>query len=326
MFALTPRFWACYSFGDMAKKEARARNVGTQQNEKVAAARLSILSNVVLVALKLTVGFSIGSVAVLSEAVHSATDLLAALIAFLAVRASDVPPDEQHPYGHGKVESVSGAIEALLILAAGVFIAVHAVQTLIAPPPAQGVGWGVAVMALSALVNTLVARRLFVVAQRTDSLALEADAHHLSVDVWTSLGVVVGLALVTLTGMPLFDPLVALIVAGFIVRTAYRLTRDAFAPLIDAGLPPAEVGSVENVLRADARVLGWHKLRSRKSGSQRHIDLHVQVDDEMSLREAHALTEDLEDRIRATLPNSEVVIHTEPFEEERRHHEEVPHR
>lgn len=310
----------------MAKKEARARNVGMQRNEKVAAARLSILSNVVLVALKLAVGFSIGSVAVLSEAVHSATDLLAALIAFLAVRASDVPPDEQHPYGHGKVESVSGAIEALLILAAGVFIAVHAVQTLIAPPPAQGVGWGVAVMALSALVNTLVARRLFVVAQRTDSLALEADAHHLSVDVWTSLGVVIGLALVTLTGMPLFDPLVALIVAGFIVRTAYRLTRDAVAPLIDAGLPPAEVGSVENVLRADARVLGWHKLRSRKSGSQRHIDLHVQVDDEMSLREAHALTEDLEDRIRATLPNSEVVIHTEPFEEERRHHEEVPHR
>jgi cation diffusion facilitator family transporter len=163
------------------------------------------------------------------------------------------------------------------------------------------------------------------VARRTDSLALLADAHHLSVDVWTSLGVVAGLAAVRLTGQAFFDPVVALVIALFIIRTAWGLTRDALAPLIDSVLPEAEVRAVENVMKADARVLGFHKLRTRKSGSQRHVDVHIQVDDELTLREAHALTEELEDRVRDVLPNAHVMIHTEPYEEERRHHQETPH-
>ena len=293
--------------------------------EKVGAARLSVVSNTLLTLLKLGVGLWTGSVAILGEAVHSASDLVASLIALFAVRASDAPPDEMHPFGHGKFESVSGALEALLIFGAGAYIVFEAARALVEGTSPHGLGWGMAVMALSAVVNTLIARHLFAVARRTDSLALEADAHHLSIDVWTSLGVVAGLLLVRLTGLPVFDPLAALVIAGFIFRTAYRLTREALLPLTDSVLPPAEVRAVEDVFKEDRRVLGYHKLRTRKSGSQRHIDVHIQVDDDMSLRAAHALTEELEDQVRDALPNAHVTIHTEPYEEERRHQEEVPH-
>jgi cation diffusion facilitator family transporter len=293
--------------------------------DKVVAARLSVVSNTLLTLLKLAVGLWTGSVAILSEAVHSATDLVAALIALFAVRASDVPPDDQHPYGHGKLESLSGAVESLLIFAAGGYIVFEAAHVLVAGSAPRDLGWGIAVMAFSAAVNTVVARRLFVVARREDSLALLADAHHLSIDVWTSLGVVAGLALVHVTGLPFFDPLVALVIAAFIFRMAWHLTREAVAPLVDSVLPDDEVRAVEDVMRGDDRVLGFHKLRTRKSGSQRHVDVHIQVDDDLSLREAHALTEDLEDRVRAALPNAHVMIHTEPYEEERQHHAQIPH-
>ncbi len=293
--------------------------------EKMGAARLSVVSNTLITLLKLVVGVWTGSVAILSEAVHSATDLLAALIAFFAVRVSDTPPDPQHPYGHGKLESVSGAAEALLIFGAGIYIIVAAVQALVGGHETRSLGWGIGVMAATAVANTLVARHLFAVARRTDSLALLADAHHLSVDVWTSLGVMAGLAAVKLTGIAVFDPLAALVVAVFVLRTAWGLTHDALHPLVDAVLPEDEVRAVEQILTHDTRVLSFHKLRTRKSGSQRHIDVHIQVNDDLSLRDAHALTEELEDRMRETLPNVEVVIHTEPYEEERRHHEEIPH-
>ena len=301
------------------------RAVPPSNRRKVEAARLSVLSNTALVALKLGVGVSIGSVSVISEAVHSATDLFAALIAFFAVRASDAPPDEQHPYGHGKFEAVSGVIEALLIFAAGVFIIWQAANALITGRHLLAPLWGVAVMAVSAIVNVFVARHLHAVAKETDSVALLADAHHLSVDVWTSAGVLVGLALVAITGEPRFDAFVALVVAVIVFVTAARLTRDALYPLIDNRLPDNEIALVKGVMATDDRVLGWHKLRTRKSGSERHIDVHIQVDDDMSLREAHRLTEELEDKIRAALPKVVVVIHTEPFEEEQRHHEEQPH-
>jgi cation diffusion facilitator family transporter len=292
---------------------------------KIRAAQLSVCSNSLLVLLKLGVGLWIGSVAVLSEAIHSGTDLLAALIAFFAVRASDAPPDAKHPYGHGKMESVSGIAEALLILGAGAYIIYKAVQALIHARESRLVGWGVAVMALSAIVNFFVARHLFRVARATESVALEADAHHLGIDIWTSLGVVAGLALVWITGRHLFDPLVALSVAFFILRTGWHILRRAFSPLLDEQLPEEEVRAVEAIMANHADILGWHKLRTRKSGSQRHIDVHIQVDDDMSLKDAHRLTEDLEDAMRAALPNLSVMIHTEPYEEEKRHHEEHPH-
>lgn len=292
---------------------------------KAGAARLSIVSNTLLVLLKLAVGFGIGSVSILSEAIHSASDLLASIIAYFAVRVSDTPPDLDHPYGHGKMESLSGLAEAVLILGAGGYIIYEAVRALQHGHDSRAVGWGIAVMALSAIVNFFIARYLFRIAHETDSLALEADAHHLNIDVWTSVGVVVGLILVAVTGNPIFDPIVALIVAFFILKTGWDLLTATFAPLLDASLPEAEIQKVEEIMEANPAILSWHKLRTRKSGSHRHIDVHIQVDDDMSLRDAHRLTEDLEDEIRACLPNVHVVIHTEPYEEEIEHHRENPH-
>ncbi len=304
---------------------AAARGTEIGPSGKIAAARLSVVSNTLLVAGKLGIGFAIGSVAVLSEAMHSATDLVAALVAFFAVRAADMPPDDRHPYGHGKFEALSSLVEGVLIFVAAGIIAVSAVRSLFAGTHAHTPILGMVAMGVSALVNVCVARRLFRVARETESPALEADAHHLMTDVWTSAAVFAGLGLVAITGEARFDPLVALGVAFMVVRTAGGICRDAIGFLLDGRLPDDEIEMVEDILRADPRVLSYHKLRSRRSGGERHVDVHIQVDDDLSLREAHSLTEDLEDRIRTALPGMEVVIHTEPFEEERRHHEEIEH-
>ena len=293
--------------------------------EKVAAARLSVISNVLLVALKLVIGIQIGSVAVLSEAIHSGTDLVAAMISFFAVRAAGAPPDDDHPYGHGKLESLSCMAEALLIVTAGVLIVYEAMVAIERSNETPGFGWGMVTMIFSAVTNVLVARRLFTVARRTDSVALAADGQHLMIDVGTSVGVVVGLGAVALTGWRWLDPIVALIVAVFVFLTGWRIAAGATRLLLDTRLPDSEVQRIKAILDEDNRVLSWHKLRTRKAGWQRHVDVHVQVDDDMSLKAAHQLTEELEDRMRAALPNVEVIIHTEPYEEEMRHHQETPH-
>lgn len=285
-------------------------------NPKSNAARLSVVSNAGLVVLKLAVGLEIHSVAVLSEAIHSGIDLLAALIAWYAVRMSDVPPDEDHPYGHGKVESISGTVEALLIFLAGGWIIYEAVGSLLSGRETKEVGWGVAVMALSAVVNFFISRHLFRVAREHDSVALEADAHHLRVDVVTSLGVFAGLGLVALTQWHAFDPLVAIGVGLLIVYTAYRITRDAFRPLLDATLPPDEVRAVEEALCADPRVRGYHHLRTRKAGSVRFVDFHLLLDDELTLAESHRISHEVKDRVLQALPGAVVEIHVEPYEEE----------
>lgn len=295
-----------------------------RQPRKAAAARLSVGANGLLVALKLLVGLLTGSVGVLSEALHSATDLLAASVAFLSVRASDTPPDEDHPYGHGKIESISGLVEALFILVAAAFIVMEAIARLKHPAGrTPDVGLGLAVMAFSALVTGTLSWHLMRVARATDSLALEADARHLRTDVITSLGVFTGLLLVRLTGWPLFDPLAALIVSLLITITAIKLGHDSLHPLLDARLPADEESAIHDILDAHPQVLGYHKLRTRKSGSQRHADVHVQMDDNSTLVEAHNLTEALEDQIRDALPAILINIHIEPFHAEQKHQQEA---
>ncbi len=285
-------------------------------NAKSNAARLSVLSNSTLVVLKLGVGIWIGSVAVISEAIHSAIDLLAALIAWYAVRVADTPPDEGHPYGHGKVESISGTVEALLIFLAGAWIIFEAIRGMVNRTETATIGWGVAVMGVSAGVNVFVSRHLLKVAKEHDSVALEADAHHLSVDVYASIGVFVGLGLVALTGWHIFDPLVALGVGGLILYTAYDITKRAFAPLLDATLPVAEVEAVERALCADARVRGYHHLRTRQAGSVRFVDFHLLLDDHLTLAESHRISHEVKDLVLEALPGAVVEIHVEPYEEE----------
>ena len=291
-------------------------------HDKIRGARLSIYSNTALTLAKLVMGVLSGSVGVLSEAAHSAVDLLASWIAYFAVRVSDLPPDEDHPYGHGKVESLSGMLEALLIFGAAAFIIYEALNALIHKELPHNVILGIWTMAGSALINTLISRRLLAVARATDSLALEADALHLSTDVWTSLGVLGGLIAVKYTGIWWIDPVVALGVAVLILHASYVLVKRALNPLLDQNLPEEEIQIVKDLLEADEAVLGFHKLRTRQSGSYRHIDAHVLMDDNLTLLQSHDLTEALEDRIRLQLKNTEVTLHTEPYYAEMQHQHE----
>ncbi|HLJ57480.1 MAG TPA: cation diffusion facilitator family transporter [Chthonomonadaceae bacterium] len=299
-------------------------DVENRQYRKRRAALLAIGCNSALVSAKLGVGILSGSVGVLSEAVHSGTDLVASIIAFLSVRASDTPPDAEHPFGHGKIEGVSGLIEALLIGLAGCYIIYEAVMKLVnRHAPAPAVDAGLAAMAVSAIVSFLLSRHLSRVAAETDSLALQADAEHIGADVRTSVGVFIGLALVRVTHLTWLDPAAGICVALLVLFTAYTVARHAMQPLLDARLPPEEELRIKNILDNDARVLGYHKLRTRKSGSQRHADVHVLLNDDSTLLEAHALAEELEDEIRITLPDIQINIHIEPYHAEMRHQREA---
>ena len=185
-------------------------------NSKVSIARLSIASNTLLILMKMAVGLISGSVSILSEAIHSSMDLVAAIIAFLSVRVSDNPPDSRHPYGHGKIENISGVIEALLIFIAAIWIIVEAAKKLAGEKiEIDSIALGSIVMLISAIVNTIVSRRLYKVARATNSVALEADALHLKTDVYTSLGVSAGLGLILITGINWLDPIIAILVALF---------------------------------------------------------------------------------------------------------------
>jgi cation diffusion facilitator family transporter len=281
-------------------------------SRKSRAAALSVASNTTLVILKLVVGVVSQSVSVLSEAIHSANDLVAAAIAFASTRVSDRPSDPEHPYGWGKAESISGAVEAALILVAALWILVEAVRKLVHGGEVEHLGLGAAVMGLSALVNTGVSLHLFRVAKQEDSLALEADAHHLATDVYTSAGVGAGLLVVWITGWHIVDPLVAIAVALLIARIGWQLTMQASGQLMDRSLPRAEVAEIEKVLEAEPRALGFHRLRTRKSGSDRYVDVHVVLPRQMGLGEAHEVARGLEAAVERLLPRTHVVVHVDP--------------
>lgn len=283
------------------------------QQEKVKAARISVLSNSLLVSIKLAVGMLMGSVAVLSEAIHSGLDLLAAIIAFYAVGKSGKPADERHPYGHGKWENVSGVVEALLILAAAIYIIYEAAQRLMGDTEIEHLGLGSAVMAISALVNWFVSRYLFRVARTTRSVALEADAWHLRADVYTSIGVLVGLALIAVTKITILDSLAAIVVALLIIKSSIKLTISAMGDIFDVKLPAEDEAKIREVLsRHEGDCIDFHRLRSRKSGSARFIDMHIVVPKKWSIEEAHKKSDLIETEIRQTLPNTEVIIHIDP--------------
>lgn len=283
-------------------------------SRKMLAAAVSVVSNSTLVVLKLVVGFLSGSVSIIAEGIHSANDLVAALIAFISVRISELPPDREHPYGHGKAESISAAAEAILIVGAAVWIVVEAVRKILKPEPVEHLGLGTAVMGVSVVLNTLVSRYLFRVAREEDSPALEADAHHLATDVYTSLGVVVGLVITWFTDWHIIDPLVAIGVAILILRIGLSLTMKSLHHLMDAQLPTAEVSRIEDILNGEARIHSWHNLRTRKSGSTRHIDLHIVFRNDATLLEAHQVADELEKRIAEELSPAQVVIHVDPYD------------
>jgi len=280
-------------------------------NPKVRIARLSIFSNTLLIIMKLSVGIIGGSVSIISEAIHSSMDLLAAIIAFLSVRVSDNPPDSRHPYGHGKIENISGVIEALLIFVAAIWIIIEAVKKLLGEKiEIESIALGSVVMLISALVNFIVSRRLYKVARETNSVALEADALHLSTDVYTSLGVALGLGLILVTGINWLDPVVAMLVAAFIIRESYQLLKKAFTPLLDTAWGEDEIEELENILTG--LKVSYHDLRTRLAGNYRFIELHIQMPENESVGNAHQYCDKIENELTHNYQNLTVTIHVEP--------------
>jgi cation diffusion facilitator family transporter len=307
--------------GPKAEVTAGARHDDlTNHSLKSRAAAISIGSNSALIAFKLVVGIISGSIAIISEALHSGSDLVAAIIAFYSVRKAAVPPDLSHHYGHEKVENLSGVIEALLIIGAAAVIIYEGILKIVHGPHVDHVWLGVAVMVVSGLVNLFVSRRvLYPAARRTQSAALEADAAHLLTDVYTSFGVAFGLVLVQVTGWQYFDPIVAIAVAALIIRTGYELVVHSTRVLLDQTLPEDELEDIRRVVkehRGDL-IVGYHRLRARQAGSRRHIDLHITVDEELTVAEAHEVAEHISTDIRECVPNSDVLVHIEPRSHER---------
>ena len=283
---------------------------------KARVAMLSILSNTTLIILKVIAGILSGSVSIISEAIHSSMDLAASLIAYVSVRISSKPADESHQYGHGKVENVSGVVEGLLIFVAAFLIIKEALEKVLHPTELRDTGVAIVVMLISAVANVIVSKMLYKVAKEEDSVALEADALHLKTDVYTSLGVAVGLLLIKLTGIAILDPIVAIFVACLIINEAWHLSSSAFSPLLDASLTKEEQEKIKTTIKSYCgRIEGYHNLRTRKAGNIRHIDFHMFVDGEMSVNEAHALCEAIENDIEIEIKYSNVNIHVEPLNE-----------
>jgi len=282
------------------------------------AARLSVISNTGLVIVKIAAGLVTGSISVLAEGIQSTVDILASLMIYTSLGVAGRPPDRGHPYGHGKFESLTSAVQMLLILGSTAFILYQAFRRLL-HPRMPDVDWGIAAMGLALVVDLAVSSHLQRVARDTGSLALEAEAQHLRADMYACAGVLLGLVAVRLTGWSPLDPIIAAGLAVVVIVTAIRLMRASLRPLLDQSLPAEEEAQIRRALDADDRVMGYHKLRTRQAGAQRHVDVHIMLEDSLPLSEAHAIGEEIERAIRKTLPNLDVVVHVEPYAEEISH-------
>jgi cation diffusion facilitator family transporter len=296
----------------MSAASAAAANEGPFKSRTAA---LSVISNATLILLKLFAGTITGSVAILTEAVHSSIDLVASIVAFFSVRKADEPADDSHRYGHEKIENLAAAIEGILILVGSAAIAFEAIRHLINHGRVQTVGVGIAVIGVSLAANVIVSVRLTRAARRTGSPALAGDAAHLGTDALTSAAVLIGLVLVQLTGAEWIDPVVALAVAVVVVTTGVRLLTQSSRVLVDESLPLAEIEAIRDAIEgfAASGVVGYHELRTRRAGARRYVDLHVQFTAGTSLEDAHRVAHELQDLISDRLAGgTDVLIHLEP--------------
>jgi len=281
---------------------------------KTRSASLSVASNSGLILLKVVAGTITGSVAILTEAVHSSIDLVASIVAYFSVRKAGEPADESHRYGHDKLENLAAAIEGILILVGSAVIAFEAIRRLLGHGRLHALGFGIGVVAFSVVVNLGVSVVIARNARVTDSAALEGDATHLRTDALTSAGVLAALGLVRITGAQWLDPAVALAVAAAIVFTGLRLLSRSSRVLVDEALPPDEVALIRSTVEefGGQAVVGYHELRTRRGGSRRYVDLHVQFREGTSLEDAHRTAHELQALIGVRLGGADVLIHLEP--------------
>jgi cation diffusion facilitator family transporter len=294
----------------MARKLTRRGRPGSRSR----AAAISIASNSALILLKVIAGAVTGSVAILTEAIHSTIDLLASVIAFFSVRQAEEPADASHRYGHEKFENVAAGVEGVLILVGSGIIVYTSVRHLVDDTEVQRLGFGIGVVAFAVVVNLVVSRYLYKRAAATDSAALAGDAAHLRTDAFTSMAVLVGLALVALTGEAWVDPVVALVIAVVIVITGLRVTAGSWRVLVDEALPEEEMVAIRDSIEefGGRGVAGYHKLRTRRAGPRRYVDVHIQFKAGTTLEEAHGIAHAMQDSIGRRLRGADVLIHLEP--------------
>ncbi len=276
------------------------------------AALLSVALTGGSVGVKGAVALVTGSSAILAETAHSFSDLLAAVIALLAVRAADRPPDPNHPFGHQKLEHVSAVVEGLILIAVAGFVVVQAARSF--GDPVENSALGIAVMAVSAGASFFVARRVSRVARASHSAALEADSAHIAADVWSSVGTAAALLVIGLTGWNEVDAIFGIAVSAWVAATGGRLALNGLRVLIDESVSSDDLELIRSALEEarPAGVLSYHRLRARRSGATRHVDVHVVVDPGMTVREAHVITDEIERSIEDRLPAADVVVHVEP--------------
>jgi cation diffusion facilitator family transporter len=285
----------------------------SKMNRKTKVALLSVVSNTSLILMKVIAGIMSGSVSIISEAIHSGMDLMASFIALFSVTVSSKPADKNHPYGHGKIENISGVVEGLLIFVAAFLIIKEAIHKIYNPTEITDLYIAIIVMGISALFNTIVSRILYKVAKEEDSIALEADALHLKTDVYTSLGVAVGLTLIKVTGITILDPIVAMLVALLIIKEAWELSSHAFGPLLDASLSEEQEAEILLVMESfKNEVSGYNSFRTRKAGHYKYIDIEIMIKGDQTILEAHRLSDEIEKTIKEKIKNTYVMIHFEP--------------
>ncbi len=283
--------------------------------EKKLAAGLSITSNAVIIILKLIAGAISGSISIISEAVHSLSDFLASVLTFFAVMRSSEPADKTHPFGHGRYEDMSGFIESGLIVFAACYIIYEAAKKLIFGYTMETESFlGIAVMAFAVAANFIVSSYLFFVAKKTGSVSLYADGEHLRTDIWSSLGVLAGLVLIKVTGIILLDPLIALIVALFILKTGVKISKTTLNNLLDGSLPVEDLTVIENIIKSFEHkgVQGFKDLKARRVGPSKDIEFTLLFPEDMKISTCHDFCDDIEDRITEKLGSCSISIHAEP--------------
>jgi len=276
-------------------------------------AAISLATTICLLALKLILGIISGSIAVLSDAIDSGTDVVGGTAALISIRVATWPADEDHPYGHGKVESISASMAATVVAIGGGFVVFQSVRRLIVGIPEINVGLGLAPMLIAAAANVVLAFNMRREARRAQSLALASEATHLQTNVVQAGAVIAGLIAVGVSGLRLFDPLVALGLAAYMAWTAVHLAREALTEVMDVALPDEELRAIHDVIAAHQdEIRGFHRLRSRRAGPTRHVDMHLLVDPHRTIEEVHAVCDRIESEISERLPGATVTIHAEP--------------
>lgn len=283
--------------------------------EKKIAAGLSITSNAIIIILKFIAGAISGSVSIISEAIHSMSDFLASVLTFFAVMKSSEPADKSHPFGHGKYEDMSGFIEGGLIIFAGLFIICEACKKLFFHQTIEiDTSLGIGVMLFAVVANILVSSHLFRVAKKSDSVSLHADGEHLRTDVYSSLGVLCGLVLIKITGIAILDPIIAILVAMFVLKAGFEISKNTLNNLLDGTLPAEDMDEIKEIIKSyDNQCLkGFKCLKARRSGPLKDIEVTMLFPKDMTILDCHKICDDIEHLLAQRLGKCDILIHAEP--------------